>query len=231
MQANTIVNKLIADHVEIARRIALKVARRCPDHVQREDLVAAGMIGLTEAAHRYDDSRAEPFVGFAERRIRGAVLDELRRGDMLTRRARKLAKNVKSAIRSVEASGANATDQAVASALGVTVDHYRAELANLANVEVESIDDKFATQQVADATPPDEAAEKNKMLRTVRAALGKLGERDAQLLSLHYLEELTYSEVGSVLGITPSRVCQLISRAMERLRALVGGATSDAAAA
>src|SRR5258706_12103489 len=92
-------DQLISEHADIARRIALKMARRCPDWVAREDLVAAGMLGLTEAAARYDDTRAEPFLSFAEHRIRGAVLDELRRGDLLPRRVRQLARKIAGAIR------------------------------------------------------------------------------------------------------------------------------------
>ncbi len=219
MQTNA--DQLIADHVEVARRIAMKVARRCPDHVQREDLIAAGMVGLTEAARRFDDSRAEPFIGFAERRIRGAVLDQLRCGDMLTRRARQLSRKVKAAVRTVEASGASATDQQVAHTLGVSIEDYRRDLADLANAGVESLDDTYA-QEVSRDAAPDEAADQAKRLRAVRDALGKLGQRDAQLLALHFLEEMSYAEVGAVLGITPSRVCQLMARAMERMRALVG---------
>lgn len=221
MQAN--IDQLIVDHAHIARRIALKVARRCPDHVEREDLVAAGMMGLTEAALRYDVARAEPFIGFAERRIRGAVLDELRRGDLLSRRARKLARTVKTAIRTIEANGDIATEQAIADALGVSIAYYQRELASLANAELESIDDEFATKQAGTAIAPDEAAEKSRLLQSVRDGLAKLDTRDAQVLSLHFLEELSYTEVGAVLGITPSRVCQLVARAMERLRAHIGG--------
>ena len=85
-------DRLIAEHLEIAKRIALRMARRCPDWISRDDLVAAGLLGLTEAAERYDGSRNEPFLVFAEKRIRGAVLDELRRGDIMPRRVRQLAR-------------------------------------------------------------------------------------------------------------------------------------------
>src|SRR2546423_9631021 len=94
-------NQLISEHAEVARRIALKMARRCPDYIAREDLVAAGMLGLTEAANRYDDSRTEPFLSFAEHRIRGAILDELRRGDMLPRRVRQLSRKIGQTVRTI----------------------------------------------------------------------------------------------------------------------------------
>ncbi|HLL23803.1 MAG TPA: sigma factor [Kofleriaceae bacterium] len=81
-------DRLISEHVDVARRISLRMARRCPQWIAREDLVAAGLLGLTEAAERYDASRKEPFLSFAEKRIRGAVLDELRRGDIMPGRSR-----------------------------------------------------------------------------------------------------------------------------------------------
>src|SRR3954463_6471141 len=130
-------NQLISQHTEVARRIALKMARRCPDWVAREDLVAAGMLGLNEAAERYDEKRTEPFLSFAEHRIRGAVLDELRRGDLLPRRVRQMARKVGTAIRELENSGEQASDARVALKLGVPVEQYRKALAPLVHVDVE----------------------------------------------------------------------------------------------
>lgn len=227
MQANEVSrrhvrNQLIADHADIARRIALKVARRCPDWVQREDLIAAGMLGLTEAALRYDESRTEPFLSFAEQRIRGAVLDELRRGDLLPRRVRQLARKVSSAIREVEATGESATDQSVADKMGVSIEQYRSGLAHLVHVEVESLDDRLAAQQASRDIAPDEAAGHRQLLLRVRDALDKLEQRDVTILGLHYLEDMTYQEIAKSLGITPSRVCQLLWRAVERLRGHLG---------
>ncbi|HEY4058381.1 MAG TPA: sigma-70 family RNA polymerase sigma factor [Kofleriaceae bacterium] len=222
MQANNFRNQLIADHSDIARRIALKVARRCPDWVQREDLIAAGMLGLTEAALRYDETRAEPFLSFAEQRIRGAVLDELRRGDLLPRRVRQLARKINGAIRELEQTGEKATDQRVADALGVSIDHYRNGLAHLVHVEVASLDDKVAAQQQSMDIAPDEAASHRELLNRVRTALDKLETRDVTILGLHYIEDMTYQEIAKSLGITPSRVCQLLWRAVDRLRAHLG---------
>ena len=221
MQNNTSRNQLITEHTDIARRIALKMARRCPDWVPREDIVAAGMLGLIEAADRYDGSRKEPFLSFAEFRIRGAVLDELRRGDLLPRRVRQLARKVSNAVRALENIGETATDQRVAEALGVSLDHYRSGLAHLVNVGVDSIDDKAATLQT-DALAPDEQAAHRQLLTRVKVALDKLESRDVTILGLHYIEDLTYQEISKTLGITPSRVCQLLWRAVERLRGHLG---------
>src|SRR5512139_693513 len=172
----------------MARRIALKLARRCPTWVAREDLVAAGLLGLTEAARRYDDTRAEPFISFAEQRIRGAVLDELRRGDVLPRRVRQTARKIAAVICKLEAAGERPTDQAVADAMGVSLELYRKELAQLVQVDVESIDDGRAAVLVDVERSPDELASHRQTLHKVRHALAMLEQRDATLLGLHYLE-------------------------------------------
>ena len=222
MQTDTSRNQLITEHTDIARRIALKMARRCPDWVPREDIVAAGLLGLIEAADRYDSSRKEPFLSFAEFRIRGAVLDELRRGDLLPRRVRQLARKVSNAVRELENVGEAATDTRVAAALGVSIEHYRSGLAHLVNVGVDPIDDKTSTLQTDVALAPDEQVAHRQLLTRVQAALAKLESRDVTILGLHYIEDLTYQEISKTLGITPSRVCQLLWRAVERLRAHLG---------
>ena len=223
-------NRLISEHTEVARRIALKMARRCPDWVAREDLIAAGMLGLTEAAERYDHSRTEPFLSFAEHRIRGAVLDELRRGDMLPRRVRQLARKISNAIRLLENSGESPSEQRIADSLGVPVEQYRSGLSHLVNVGVDPLgpDDQVlvADQRFA----PDELAAHRQLIATVRSALEHLEARDVTILGLHYLEDLTYQQIAETLRITPSRVCQLLWRAVERLRAQLGEQTMAEAA-
>jgi RNA polymerase sigma factor FliA len=214
-------DRLIREHAEVARRIALRMARRCPDWVSREDLVSAGMVGLIEAADRYDDTRQEPFISFAEHRIRGAILDELRRGDIMPRRVRQLARKISAAIKELEKGGEQASDQRVADALGVTVDAYQGGLSQLVHVEVAPLDGE-ETCLVANDIAPDMQANHRQTLSRVCAALDRLETRDAQILGLHYVEDLTYQEIADTLKITPSRVCQLLWRAVERLRAQLG---------
>jgi RNA polymerase sigma factor FliA len=209
-------DQLIRDHTAVARRIALKMARRCPDWIAREDLISAGMIGLIEAADRYDGTRAEPFVSFAEHRIRGAILDELRRGDILPRRVRQLARKIVAAMRELEKDGETATDQRVADALGVSVDEYRDGLSQLAHVEVSAIEP--TDQFVANDEAPDVVAGHRQTLRQVKDAIARLEARDVTILGLHYIEDMTYQEIAAILHVTPSRVCQLLWRAVERLR-------------
>jgi RNA polymerase sigma factor FliA len=214
-------DRLIAEHADVARRIALRMARRCPDWVAREDLVSAGMVGLIEAADRYDESRQEPFIAFAEHRIRGAILDELRRGDIMPRRVRQLARKISAAIKELEKDGEQATDQRVADALGVSVNEYSAGLSQLVHVEVAPLDGQ-EMRLVSMDTAPDMQANHRETLKRVCGALDKLEARDVTILGLHYVEDLTYQEIADTLKITPSRVCQLLWRAVDRLRAQLG---------
>ncbi len=213
-------DRLIADHVDIARRIAMRVARRCPAWLSSEDLVAAGMLGLAEAAERYDESRQEPFLVFAEKRIRGAVLDELRRGDIMPRRVRQMARRVGATIKSLERQfGGTPDDDAVAAALGVAVEHYRADLEQLVHVSVGVLDPSDpAMPSTGDEHSPARMAERRELLARIQRALRRLDQRDVLVLSLCYNEELTYSEIGETLGVSASRVCQLHGRAIARLR-------------
>ena len=218
-------DRLIAKHMDVARRIALRVARRVPDWLSVDDLIAAGMIGLAEAADRYDTTRQEPFIAFAEKRIRGAVLDELRRGDIMPRRVRNTARTIGTAIRQLEQRlGRPPEDEEVAAELGVNVNQYREELSvltHVAIVDLETPETQPNVHRAPDDCSPALRAERAEILRMVREALEFLPERDALILSLYYNEEFTYSEIGELLGVSESRVCQLHSRAITRLRAQI----------
>ena len=224
-------DRLIADHLDIARRIAGRIARRCPPWVGSEDLIAAGLLGLAEAAERYDDTRQEPFLVFAEKRIRGAVLDELRRGDIMPRRVRQMARKVGATIQDLEKKhGGPPDDQTVATALGVPIAEYRDNLEQLVHVTIGALD------QVENTAPADgergsplHQAERREIMSRIKDALKGLDQRDVLLLSLYYNDELTYVEIGEVLGVTTSRVCQLHGRAIARLRAELETVTPHAA--
>ncbi len=220
-------DRLISEHVEIAKRIALRMARRCPDWISRDDLVAAGMLGLTEAAERYDGSRNEPFLVFAEKRIRGAVLDELRRGDIMPRRVRQLARRIGATIAELERKlGGPPSDEDIAAALGVPVENYRKDLAELVHVTVgalETTDDALLPTGAEDS--PERQTAHLEAMRRIRAALTQLEQRDILILTLYYNEELTYTEIASVLRVTTSRVCQLHARGIARLRAEIERST------
>ena len=223
-------DRLIAAHIEVARRIASRIARRCPQTVSVDDLHAAALLGLTEAADRYDTSRAEPFLGFAEKRIRGAILDELRRGDIMPRRTRQLARKIGQTIAELEKRlKRTPADEEVADALGVTFEQYKSELEELVHVSIGAFDAEEGDGMAnSDASPIDEAA-RREAARKVRAALPRLEARDLLVLSLYYNDELTYPEISEVLRVTKSRVCQLHGRALARLRVEIDAIAKEAA--
>jgi len=201
-------DKLITEHVEIARRISLRIARSCPDWISRDDIVAAGMIGLAEAAERYDDTRQEPFLSFAEKRIRGAVIDELRRGDVMPRRMRRMARKIGDVIQHLE--------------------EYKTNLEQIVHVSVGALElDDDSMMPTSDEASPEMQLAHRRAKAKVRAALDQLEKRDLLILNLYYTEELTYTEIGEVMGITRSRVCQLHGRAIARMRALICGGNID----
>jgi RNA polymerase sigma factor for flagellar operon FliA len=216
-------DRLILDNLDVARRIALRVARRVPEWLTADDLVAAAMMGLAEAAERYDAGRGEPFIAFAEKRIRGAVLDELRRGDIMPRRVRAKAREVSEAIRRLEQKlGRPPEDEEIAGALGVDVAEYREELAQLTHIAVVDLEGEEIRGAISGAPnepSPAEHVERAQLVGRIKSGLTRLPERDALILSLYYNEQFTYSEIAGLLEVSESRVCQLHSRALLRLRA------------
>ncbi len=224
--------QLIASHVEMARRIALRVARRIPVWLSQDDLISAAMVGLTEAAARYEEGRSEPFVAFAEKRIRGAVLDELRRGDLMPRRVRASARQVGAAIRDLEQELKRPPeDEEIAKRLGVPLQKYLEELEGLTHVGFVELPEDAITPSVDGQGAPDDVVariEKKELVERLGKALRRLPERDAQLLALYYNEELSYAEIGEVLQVSESRVCQLHARAVARLRVELDGLVKEA---
>lgn len=219
---------LIAEHIGMAQRIARKIGRRTPDWISDDDLVGAALIGLSEAADRFDPTRGEPFVAFAETRIRGAVLDELRRGDLMSRRARSAARQVGKTIRALEhALSRSPEDHEIANALGVSLEEYRSDLEMLTHVTIVDIEPHAATLGGSDRDSPAGQAEHRQLTERLMEGLGKIPERDAQILQLYYIEDLSYAEIGEVLKVSESRVCQLHARAIVRLRAELGTGMDD----
>jgi len=145
----------------------------------------------------------------------------------MPRRARAMARKIGNIIRELERGGATVTDEAVAKELGVSVEEYRNELEGLVHVTVGAIDTTEESALATEDNSPEHDAAKRQAMARVRTALPTLDQRDLLVLSLYYNEELTYSEIGQVLGVTTSRVCQLHGRAIACLKVAIDGKSGD----
>jgi RNA polymerase sigma factor FliA len=213
---------LIGTHAAMARRIALSVARRVPRWIDPDDLIGAALVGLAEAASRFDASRADSFEAFAAQRIRGAVLDELRRGDTLSRRDRMSVRKLRALVSRLEHQlGRSPDDEEIAASAGLEVETCRELLAG-ASARALELDETVGQLELPEQTSPLTAFERAELVKNVVASLGCLDARDSRILLLYYGEELTFAQIGALLSVTESRVCQLHGRALVRLRTALG---------
>lgn len=198
-------------------RIAGRFARRLPAHVELDDLVGAGSVGLVAAVQQHIHKPMPELRRLAEQRVRGAILDYLRSLDHLTRRQRAAVTALRRARTALDDGSGRDTDvRQVARAMGVTVARVEHIQNRLAAVQLASFED----QQNVHGDEPDPAAwtAHRQMKAQVAGALATLPERLQTLLSLYYCESLTYKEIGDILGVSRSRVCQLHNQAIEELR-------------
>lgn len=219
---------LITDHIELVKRIAYHLIGRLPAHTEVDDLVQSGMMGLLEAANNYDPSRGASFATFAGIRIRGAMLDEVRRHDWTPRSVHQKHRRISEAIRSIEAeTGRHAEPKDIAARLDISLDEYHKNLRDSAGCRLfsldEPVDDTMLTRQIAqaDSIAPDEALSENQFRQDLARAIRRLPERERLVLSLYYERELNLREIGEVLGVSESRVCQIQGQAHARLRASI----------
>ena len=212
-------NALITDHLGMAIKMARRMARRLPATVCREDVESAALLGLTEAACRYDDTRSEPFMAFATKRVRGAILDHLRRNDLLTRRGRQEARRIADATRQLEAQhGRAVTDSVVAEKMGISDSDFSASCASLRDASMIQIDELTVLPESSTAGTPLECIERQQLRAALTRALESLDERELLVLACYYQEGLTLREIGQILGVTESRVCQIHTQTLRTLR-------------
>lgn len=215
---------LIEQHAPLVKRIAYHMLGRLPASVQVEDLIQAGMIGLLEAAKKFDASKGASFDTFVGIRIRGSMLDELRKGDWTPRSVHRNTRLVSDAVRTIEArTGCDAKDFQVAAELNLSIDEYYSILNDTQGSRLFSFDDLLdegdqfdlhSTQQ-----EPGRDVEQLHFKQALADAIAGLPERERLVLSLYYDEELNLKEIGEVLGVSESRVSQLHSQCAARLRA------------
>lgn len=222
--------RLIEEHLLLVDHVVRKVTGSVPAFVDRQELLSAGRLGLTEAAIRYEFERDVPFAPFAARRIRGAVLDHLRADDWVPRAVRETARLADHATQRLHHRlGRSPEDSEVADAIGVAVGTLRDTRAAVAYGSTATLDahgehDEDLLVHLVDrsALAPDERLEQRELEGYVRAAVHHLPERLRLIVVGHYLEGRSLDELADLLGVTPSRVSQLRSDAIEMIRDGVG---------
>ena len=222
---------LVLAHVDLVKSIASRLGRRLPPQVEVSELVSVGVLGLIEAATRYRPSTGVPFDAFARRRIHGAMLDALRGLDWVPRSLRKLQRKVDGTIADLRHSlGREPEGAEIAGALGVSETEYdgmldelrSADLAAIRHIDGESGSGSAALEIAIDAEGQYARVERGELRACLARAIAGLPERERHILALYYDEELTLAEIGRVVGVGESRVSQLRSQAIARLRGTLG---------
>jgi RNA polymerase sigma factor for flagellar operon FliA len=218
-------NLLVEQHAPLVKRIAHHLMARLPASVIVDDLIQSGMIGLLEAARNFDGSKGASFETFAGIRIRGAMLDEIRKGDWTPRSVHKNSRAITDAINQVEReTGRDARDSEIAEKLNVSLNEYHSMLndvnvGKLVGIEDLGIsEDVLSSEQEKGSDSPLEDLMQGAFQKALAHAITTLPEREAIVLSLYYDEELNLREIGEVLEVSESRVSQIHSQAMLKLK-------------
>ena len=218
----------ISEFAPLVRRMAHHLAVKLPASVQVDDIIQAGLMGLMDAANRFEESQGNQFETYATQRIRGAMLDELRQNDWLPRSMRKSLRQIEGAITRLEQRlGRSPSEGELAKELGVSLAEYQAMLQDARGYQLVHIDDfnDDGDDGYLDRNAPDNRSNPVDKIhdKKFRAALVKaidiLPEREKLLMGLYYEQELNFKEIAAVLDVSESRICQLHSQAVARLRA------------
>lgn len=219
---------------DLVERIAHHLLGRLPPNVQVDDLIQAGMIGLLEAQQNYDSSKGASFETYAGIRIRGSMLDEVRKGDWVPRSVHRNNRAISQAINELEAQlGRDPADIEVAKYLNLTIEQYHLALSDIncsRLVGIEDLgvsEDVISTPEQTDTNSPFQGVADENFRRALVESIKGLPEREALVLSLYYDEELNLKEIGEVLGVSESRVSQIHSQSMQRLRAKLSAWTEE----
>lgn len=220
---------LIRQHAPLVRRIAHHMIAKLPPNVELDDLIQVGMIGLAEALSRFESTQGVQFETFASQRIRGAMLDELRESDWMSRSSRKGQKDIEVTIRRLEQTlGRTPRESEIAEAMDLPLDEYQSLLGKVRGTQLFYLEDLSPGQEAdegyLDRYVADDSADPMSMLRDHRlraalvAAIEGLPEREKYVMGMYYEHDMNLKEIAAVLEVTESRVCQLHSQAIARLR-------------
>jgi RNA polymerase sigma factor for flagellar operon FliA len=236
-------DRLIVTYAPLVKYVAGRLGSGLPAHVDDEDLVSYGLLGLIGAIERYDPDRDVKFETYAIARIRGAIIDELRALDWVPRSVRSRARDIERAIAELEGKlGRVPTDEEIATKLGLTEEELDESLSEISRSSIAALDELWTISgssgdQVAlidtiedpEAPDPQGSLSQTELREAIADAIARLPEREKLVVTLYYYEELTLREIGEVLGVTESRVSQLHTKAILRLKARLAGSATRAA--
>ena len=221
-------DELVSQNIGLVKRIAYHLVTRLPSTIELNDLMQTGMIGLLEAASNFDSSRGASFDTYAGIRIRGAMLDDVRRHDWTPRSVHQKQRMVAETIRKIEGeTGQAATGKEIADRLDISLEAYHDILRDTAGCRLFSLEESLDDSGYGPAIPasnldtPAQAFTHDQLRDEVAEAIRKLPEREQMVMSLYYERELNLKEIGEVLGVSESRVCQIHGQALIRVRATV----------
>ena len=218
-RAKELRDRLVENYLPLVNVIAGRIAISLPSHVDRDDLISSGFFGLLDAVERYDLKRQNKFETYAGVRIRGAMLDYLRSKDWIPLSVRQKIRAYEKCVSELEGSlGRSATDEEIADAMGLSNEDFVKVVSQINVATVIPLDDLRAETAINAAPSPQETIEKQERQELLAKAIDRLPERERQVVSLYYHEELTMKEISLVLSISEARVCQLHTKAIFRLR-------------
>ena len=235
-------DRLILTYAPLVKYVAGRLGSGLPAHVDEGDLVSYGLLGLIAAIERYDPDRDVKFETYAIARIKGSILDELRAMDWVPRSVRSRAREIERAMTELEAKlGRAPSDEEIASKVGITKEDLDESLTDISRSSIAALDELWTVSgsggdQVAlidtiedtQGPEPQSAFAQTEMREAVADAISRLPEREKLVITLYYYEDLTLREIGEVLGVTESRVSQLHTKAILRLKARLSGAAARA---
>lgn len=210
--------QLVQEYLPLVKKIGLHLIAKLPPSVELDDLMQVGVIGLIQAGSSYDASRGASFSTYAGIRVKGAMLDEVRRNDWMPRSVQQNLRRVGEAIGTLEARhGRTVSDSEVAQELGVTLEEYRDQSRELSYCRLSSLDDSPVGIE-SDEPDPLARLEDGSLKQQLVDAIKSLPEREALMMSLYYGDELNLKEIGEVMGVSESRVSQIHGQALARMR-------------